>query len=205
VIGIQPIASPEAYFEKYPTDDLSERAYVEEVFERHPSLRNDRGLGMLAHNPALADHVMNFVDHLLSDVAWVRRREAWLALLVCERRLGPVGSFVAHVEMALSGQAISGEPQLGLSGPQVSSLAFPDSQVVFNDEERMVIELTEAMFAGHGHVSDELFEAARETYGDKEMVEYVVAASYWLALPYFLAALRAEAPVGDETKTSMGG
>jgi alkylhydroperoxidase family enzyme len=197
VTPIHSIASPDDYFAVYPSADVDERAYVRDVFTRHPSLGQDRVVGLLAHNPALADLFLSFTDHLITEVAWVQRRVAWLALLTCERRVGPGDSFVAHARLAAQGQSIAGHPQPSLSGPQVSSLAFPRSPL-FDDEERSVIELTEAVVAGHGHVSDELFEMARGRYGDQGMVELAVAVAYWLATPYLAAALGADAPLDEK-------
>lgn len=174
---ISQLYSVDEYFAHYPGEDPSERPLVEEVYGKYPAWLSSHPIfAIFAHNPKLAELMMDLTVEFLK-MPWLEREVSSVAIMVGDRVLDAEEAFMAHAAGWLSA---------GTSWAQVASLDFSDSPF-FDEEEKDIITFTRAAF-GEG-VSDDAFNRLRSRYGDREMLEFTVALSYYTFFPRFIKAM----------------
>ena len=82
----------------------------------------------------------------------------------------------------------------------MAALDFYRDSDLFSEEDRLVIDLTKA--ALQGPVPDDLFEQAKDLYGEKGMLEFSVAIGWWTLWTIIINVLRPEVDVTTVDKSS---
>jgi 4-carboxymuconolactone decarboxylase len=146
---------------------------LDEFFELTRSYSQARGLptdevqdswAFTPQSPDLAIALLKFTIHIISEVEfWVSRpRIRELAILAANKELRVEYAYAAHLLAARAE---------GVTDAQIAMLDFAATnwENVFDDEEQMVVAFTRA--AIQGDIPDDLFEQAREMYGNKGVFE----------------------------------
>ncbi len=68
---------------------------------------------------------------------------------------------------------------------------------MFNDRERLALELAERMATNHTSIDDDLFRRMRVHFSDPEIVEIGMAAGQYIGFGRLLMVLDLERPVCD--------
>lgn len=158
-----------------PTPDAS-RADAEALFEQmfpgveNPEIPRDHaGMAIVALNPGLARHMSAMSRFMALELAFSKRRDLReLAIQTCHLKAGCGFGFESRISAA--GAA-------GISPDQLAALAVWKSSSLFDDEQRLVIEYAEAVH--DNAVTDELFQAMVERFGEKGAIECAAIVGYW--------------------------
>jgi alkylhydroperoxidase family enzyme len=145
-----------------------------------PNVGISNSWSQMAHDPRLANLMIDLSDHVLNDMPWsklVRQRE--LAILAIYQRQRCDYGYRAHL---FAGAEADITPEM------VADLPVYHTSSLFTEEERTVIEYTHAVI--DGLVSDELFERAKGYYGERGMVELTMVVAYWAHWGMLINALQ---------------
>lgn len=126
-------------------------------------------MAVLAQSPKLALPAARMSAAVILDSAWGQR--------ACLRELA-FQTLGAHFGDAFSVKARQCNAEAaGLTASQLA--AIPDWRIsdLFDDEQKLVIEYTQAVVTGH--VPDELFARVVTRYGEREAVECTAAIGFW--------------------------
>lgn len=163
--------------EDYPDqDDPQALGLLREVFQfmfpGDPDARFERpgtGYAMAARNPILANALVRVSKTIVKDLAWTKRADLReLAVQVANLHFKCALSFEAHLVFA---------ERAGLTQLQQAALPVWRSSTLFDDEQRLVIEYTEAML--NNRMTDELFATAVARYGETGAFEFMVVIAWW--------------------------
>lgn len=160
----------------HPSPDAETQAGVAELFATlfpgSPAPEFDQAhtaMAALAQSPKLAQLAARLSGAMILESAWGRRaspRE--LAFQTLGRHFGDAFSTQARRPAALAA---------GLTEEQLASLGDWRSSDLFDEEQRLVIEYTEAVVTGR--VPGDLFARMVERYGEQEAVECTAAIGFW--------------------------
>jgi alkylhydroperoxidase family enzyme len=92
-------------------------------------------------------------------------------------------SFESHLPIA---------ERSGLDIKQIAAIPFWKTTSLFDDEQRLVIEYTQAVASGD--VSDELFARVVAQYDEKQAIELTTAICFWVFWAVFCNATKPDLP-----------
>lgn len=160
----------------HPSPDAATQAGVAELFATlfpgNPAPAFDQAhtaMAALAQSPKLALLAAKFSGAVILESAWGQRaalRE--LAFQTLGRHFGDALSTSSRRAAALTA---------GLTTEQLGALGEWHGSDLFDDEQRLVIEYTEAVVTGN--VPAELFAQMVARYGEQEAVECTAAIGFW--------------------------
>lgn len=154
-----------------PAEREAETELFATLFAGNPDPEIDEGhlaLAALAQNPKLALMASQVSGALLRSNWGQRASLRELAMQVLNRRLGC--TYGAETRIGAADSA-------GLSDEQLAALADWRGSGLFDDEQQLVIEFTEAALAGP--VPDALFARLVERYGEQEAMECAALVGFW--------------------------
>jgi alkylhydroperoxidase family enzyme len=162
--------------DEVPTTSDEDRAALKHFFEINKVYSPQspehaaNSWGLTLNNPQLAERLVSLSDYIVREMPWSDNKRARVLMVqTVNKVLKNPYSFMAW---------LGSGPQFGVSAEEMAALDFPDSDA-FSDEDRVVIKFVQAA-VGDGRVPDELFDQAKELFGgDKGMLEFAVAISYW--------------------------
>jgi alkylhydroperoxidase family enzyme len=155
-----------------PAERAAEAELFATLFPGNPAPEIDEShlaLAALAQNPKLALMASRMSGFLLLEAAWGQRamvRE--LALQVLNRRMGCSYGAETRIDAARAA---------GLSEAQIAALDDWRASGLFDPEQQLVIEYTEAALAGP--IPDALFARMVEQYGEQQAVECTAVIGFW--------------------------
>lgn len=176
----------------YPgTPDEETKRELTEFFQRlFPGSENPRidgahsGFAIAAQSPKMAIHLHTMSRYFVLELGWSKRRDLLeLAVQTLNLKYGCESSFEAHVPHA---------KDHGISAEMQSALPYWRTTSFFNDEQRLVIEFTEAVV--EGEVPKALFSRAVERFGERGTIEFTAAVAWWSFWAMILNATRDPAP-----------
>lgn len=127
------------------------------------------GLAVAAQNPKLALHLAAMSRFIALELPWCQRHDLReLAIQALNRHYGSSFSNAARLSQAHAA---------GLSDAQLAAVADWRGSPLFGEEQRLVLEYTEAVIAGT--VKDALFARLVSRFGEKEAVECTAAIGWW--------------------------
>ena len=138
------------------------------------------GIAIAAHNPRLALHLAKLGALIAGELPWCQRRDL--------RELA-IQTLNVHFKCEYSFQ--SRAPTAAAAGIGIelqNALPLWKNSALFNDEQRLVIEYTNAVVTGQ--VPDDLFCQVVGTYGEKGAVELTTVVAFWSFWAMFLNATR---------------
>jgi alkylhydroperoxidase family enzyme len=142
------------------------------LFPGNPAPAFDQGhslMAVLAHSPKVAEAAAKLSAAFFRDSAWGQRaalRE--LAFQTLGRHFGD--AFSTEVRKPSAETA-------GLTAEQLAALPDWRRSDLFDEEQRLVIEYTQAVVTGR--VASELFARVVARYGEQEAVECTAAIGFW--------------------------
>jgi alkylhydroperoxidase family enzyme len=151
------------------------------------------GLAIVAVNPRLALELTRATMFVAEQTSWVKRvdlRE--LAIQVVNLHFKCDFSYLAHLRVG---------SQAGLTPEQQAALPLWRTAGIYNDEQRLVIEYTNAVVTGD--VPAELFSRVTAHFGETETVEFTSVIGVWSLWCMILNATRPRFAF-DEWKPGAG-
>jgi alkylhydroperoxidase family enzyme len=142
------------------------------------------GLAMVALNPQMALELTRATMYIAVETGWAQRvdlRE--LAIQVVNLHFKCDFSYRAHLRVGV---------EAGIKPEQQAALPFWRTANVFNDEQRLVIEYTNAVVTGD--VPEELFSRVVSHFGEKGAIEFTTVVGMWSLWTMIINATR---PVFD--------
>ena len=85
----------------------------------------------------------------------------------------------------------------GLTEEKISRLENFRDDPIFNDRERLALEMAERMATNHTSIDDDFFRRMRAHFSDAEIVELGMAAGQYIGFGRLLMVLDLERPVCD--------
>jgi alkylhydroperoxidase family enzyme len=153
--------------------DLDELfGYVKEAFPdiEEPEITGPHaGLAMVAVNPRLALELTRATMYTAAETSWAKRvdlRE--LAIQVINLHFKCDFSYLAHLRVAA---------EAGLRPDQQAALPLWRTVDLYNDEQRLVIEYTNAVVTGD--VPAELFSRVVAHFGETQAIEFTSVIGMW--------------------------
>jgi alkylhydroperoxidase family enzyme len=172
----------------YPgtADEETKRDLTEFFKQLFPGSENPRidsahsGFAIAAQSPKMALHLFSMSRYFVLEMAWSKRRDLLeLAVQTLNLKYRCESSFEAHLPHAKAN---------GISAELQSALPYWRTSSLFNDEQRLVIEFTEAVV--EGEVSEALFSRAVERFGERGTIEFSAAVAWWSFWAMLLNATR---------------
>jgi hypothetical protein len=155
---------------------LSPQASDPEIDQRHA------GLAIAAQNPKLALDLAKLSSFIAGELPWCQRsgmRE--LAIQTLNVHFKSDYSFKARIPNAVSS---------GIGADLLAALPSWQTSNLFNDEQRLIIEYTNAVV--RGDVPGDLFSRVVAKYGEKEAIECTALVAFWSFWAMFLNATHPE-------------
>jgi alkylhydroperoxidase family enzyme len=171
---VKPVFKPS----DYPgTPDEATKKALSDLFEQvfpgqaNPEISGDHGgFAVVARKPRLALHLMKLSDYIVREMPWTSQRRDLreLAAQTLNLHFKSEYSFQAHLAPA---------QRYGITLEQQALLPLWRTATVFNEEQRLVIEYTQAVIAGD--VPAELFSRVVSQFGEEEAIECTVGIAWW--------------------------
>jgi len=163
--------------------DLAE--LFEYLFPQVPDPEIDEshaGIAIAAQNPKLALHLAKLSRFIALDLPWCQRHDLReLSIQALNVYFKCDYSFRTRIPIA-EAAGISTDLQVELSSWETSDL--------FDEEQRLVIEYTNAVVTGD--VPDKLFSRVVGKYGEKGAIEFTTIVAFWSFWAMMLNATRPE-------------
>jgi len=138
------------------------------------------GTAITAHNPTLALLFAQLSKFMAVEMEWAKRTDLReLAFATLHEKFKAAYPFESRYNAAIAA---------GLSAEQLAMLSMWRTSRVFDDEQRLVIEYTQAVVAAD--VPDELFKRVVDRYGEKGAVEFTALVGFWSCWAMILNAIR---------------
>ena len=136
------------------------------------------GVAIAAHNPKLALNLARLSGLIAGELGWCQRKDL--------RELA-IQTLNLHYKSDYSFQCRAGiAADAGLSHEQQAALASWQSSSLFDEEQQLTIEYTNAVVTGA--VPDELFARAKARWGELGAVECTALIGFWAFWAMFLNA-----------------
>ncbi|WCT73490.1 hypothetical protein PQ455_18080 [Sphingomonas naphthae] len=140
------------------------------------------GLAVAAYNPRLALQLAALSKFLAVDAGWSKRADLReLAIQTANINFRSDYSFETRRPIAKA---------MGISDEQLDLLAEWQTSDLFDAEQKLVIEYSEAVASGD--VSAALFATVVDTYGERGAIEFTSVVAIWSAWAMILNAVRPE-------------
>jgi hypothetical protein len=164
---------------------------LEALYRSYATTRYDgkvtNSWGMLLGDPVLATLMFKMNKYISDEMSWTQDKRAFtLAVQLINKRRRCEYGF-----MALS---TIGVEQYGVTPEEMAALEFYEESQLFDDEDRVTLEYTDAALAGE--VSDALFARARDLFGDSGMLGFTVAVAHWSSWALILNVLKPDVAIG---------
>ena len=144
------------------------------------------GIAIAAQNPKLALNLAKISRFIATETGWCQRADLReLAIQTLNLHFKSDFSFQTRVPHARAA---------GIGAELLAALPYWRTTNAFNEEQRLVIEYTNAVVSGD--VPSELFKKVVETYGEKGAVEFTALVGFWSFWAMFLNATRPEFKAG---------
>lgn len=167
----------------YPDVDAPEVSELIEVARRERGGKLPRLFLMHMHNPAVFDAWLGIGSALRYRTS-IDDRTRELAICMVSKLLAYDYQFDSHAPIAVSA---------GLDAGAVAGLPSWRDSAAFSDDDRLVLEYTEAL-TGQADVSDDLLGRVRDRLGeDAKVMELTATIAFYGCGARFLKALRIEA------------
>ncbi|HEX7852794.1 MAG TPA: hypothetical protein VF503_03775 [Sphingobium sp.] len=141
---------------------------------------NHDGMAIAALNPKLALTLSQTSRFMALDLGWCQRADLReLAIYTVNQHYRSTYSIRSRLG---AGHAF------GLTDEMMAALPDWRSSVLFDDEQRLVIEYAQAVLSGD--VPGELFAQVSERFGEKGAVEFTSVVGFWAFWAMFLNATR---------------
>ncbi|MBB5685352.1 carboxymuconolactone decarboxylase family protein [Sphingobium boeckii] len=138
------------------------------------------GTAILAHNPKLALHFAQLSRFMALDLGWSARADLReLAFAALNLKLKSAYSFESRLAAAKA---------CGIGPELLAALPYWEKTTLFDDEQRLVVEYTNAVVSGD--VPAALFARVVAQYGDKGAVEFTAIIGFWSCWAMILNAIR---------------
>jgi len=175
-----------------PVDEATAQALAELFAHVCPGAREPEidqshaGIAIAALNPKLALQLAKLSGFIAGELPWCRRRDLReLAMQVVNLHFGCDYAFRVRLPAAQAA---------GIGAALLAALPAWRSSALFDAEQRLVIEYTQAVVTGA--VPAELFARVVERYGEKGAVEFTTLAAFWSFWAMLLNATRPEPEPG---------
>jgi 4-carboxymuconolactone decarboxylase len=141
---------------------------------------NHAGTAITAHNPKLAMLFAQLSRFMALDVEWSKRADLReLAFATLNLKLKSAYSFESRLAAAKAS---------GISAEQLAMLPLWENSALFDDEQKLVIEYTNAVVSGE--VPEALFARVVARFGEKGAVEFTAVVGFWSCWAMLLNAIR---------------
>lgn len=174
----------------YPgAPDASTKKEVAELFDYlcpgsdNPQIDlNHAGIAITAQNPMLALSLAKLSRFIAVETAWCQRHDLReLAIQTLNLHFKSDFSFQARLPNARAA---------GVGADLLAALPYWRTTSLFNEEQRLVIEYTNAVVSGD--VPAELFQRVVDEYGEKGAIEFTTLVAFWSAWAMIINAARPE-------------
>jgi 4-carboxymuconolactone decarboxylase len=178
----------------YPgTPDEETRKDLSELFDylfpgsANPELdKGHAGIAIAALNPKLALHLAKLSRFIALETSWRERRDLLeLAVQTAHLHFNCDFSFEARLPQAQAS---------GLGVERLAAIPYWRTTTLFDEEQRLVVEYTNAVVCGD--VPDELFSRVVARFGEKGAVELTTAVAWWSFWAMIINAARPELDSG---------
>ncbi len=143
------------------------------------------GMAIAALNPGLAAQLAGISRFMVVEMPWSHRKDLReIAIQTINLHFKSAYSFRSRLATARS---------CGISDEQMAALPYWKNTKLFDDEQRLVIEYTDAVSSGE--VPRPLFDRVVAAFGETGAVEFTALVSMWSFWALFLNATN---PEGDE-------
>lgn len=176
----------------YPgsSDDATGRATAALFETLFPGVENPHfdgnhvGMAVVAQNPQLALALSGLSRLIALETAWCKRTDLReLAIQTVNLRYASDYAFRSRLAIAAS---------VGLRAELLAAIPEWRTSAVFDEEQRLVIEYSEAVMAGA--VSADLFARVKERYGETGTIEFTTLVGIWSFWAMLLKAVDADLP-----------
>jgi alkylhydroperoxidase family enzyme len=135
---------------------------------------------ILSNNPILVSSWIDFAYSLRNNCTTSRQiRE--LMILRGAQLWNSKYEWFQHEKMAI---------KCGISKEKIDSINEWQKSSLFDEKEKIVLELMESLVQNRGKISDQLDEQLKKHFTESEYVELVLTGSFYTAVPTLLAALQ---------------
>lgn len=145
------------------------------------------GVAITAQNPTMALNMAKLSRFLALETSWCQRPDL--------RELA-IQTLNLHFKSDFSFQArLPNAQAAGISSELLAALPYWRTTRLFNEEQRLVIEYTNAVVSGD--VPAELFGRVVERFGEKQAIEFTTVVAFWSSWAMIINAVRPEFDSGS--------
>jgi 4-carboxymuconolactone decarboxylase len=143
--------------------------FFKRLFPEGPIGEPHAGYSILAQSPGVAVGILDLADQIIYGTILNERRDLReLAIQTLNLKFKYDFSFHAHLAIA---------PAHGVSLEQQAAIPFWRTSKLFDDEQRLIIEFTEACVSDN--VPEALFARMVERYGERGALEFTIGIAWW--------------------------
>lgn len=146
----------------------------------------------LLRSPEIADRIQH-VGAFVRFESSIEPRLNELAIIICARRWTAQYEWYAHRQLAL---------EAGLRPAIANSIAEGRRPADMMEDEAVIYDFAHQL-VHEGQVSDPVFDAAKERFGERGVVELVGALGYYTTVSFILNVDRVALPEGAEPLKSI--
>ncbi len=148
--------------------DLAE--FFDHLFPGGQSVNPHSGYAILAQSPKVALGISNCADPIIYSTILNERRDLReIMIQTLNLKFKYDFSFHAHLYIA---------PATGISVEQQAAIPYWRTSPLFDEEQKLIIEYTEAAISDH--VPAEIFARLVARYGERAAVEFTVGVAWWV-------------------------
>jgi alkylhydroperoxidase family enzyme len=179
VTGVYKISDYPGTPDEVTKQDLNE--FFEQMFPAGTKPEFDAahsGWAVMAQNPRLAMHMAKVTTYIARDMPWCKRRD------LRELMIQTVNLYY-KCEPSFRARFVHAEAA-GISAQQQAAIPYWRTSILFDDEQRLVIEYI--FSACTGDVAEELFQSVVKQFGETQAIEFTVAVAHWASWAILLNA-----------------
>ncbi len=135
---------------------------------------------ILSHHPTLLSSYIDFAYTLRNNCTSSRQLRE-LMILRGAQLVNSKYQWHQHEQMA---------KQFGISEEQINSISEWQTSLLFDDKEKVVLDLMETLILTRGKIRDTLDAQLKKNFTTSEYVELVLTGSYYAMVPIVLEALQ---------------
>lgn len=160
-----------------------DRPYFDEIVESRGGIRGP--YGVLLHSPELAARVASTGAYVRfeSDMSDALKE---VVILATAREIGSQFEFSGHARLAR---------EAGVSEDTIRAIAHGTAPDGLSGDEELVVRYTQELVRDR-KVSQDIFSAARDRFGERSMVELTVLIGHYLLVGHVMAAFEVELAPG---------
>jgi len=169
--------------DNHPQPRLPFKDIPTEIQEKIINLGGNPNLNLykiLSNHPTLVSSWIDFAFSLRNNCTTSRQiRE--LMILRGAKLCNSEYEWFQHEKMAI---------KCGISKEKINSINEWQTNSLFDEKEKVAIELMESLIQNKGKIHDQLDEQLKKYFTESEYVELVLTGSFYIAVPTVLAALQ---------------